>query len=51
VDQLHQRGILGPPDGSKPREVRIGLEELAEMQAGPARSAEPRASSPGGGPA
>jgi S-DNA-T family DNA segregation ATPase FtsK/SpoIIIE len=34
VDQLHQHGILGPPDGSKPREVRIGLEELAEMQEG-----------------
>ncbi len=35
VDQLYQHGILGPPDGSKPREVRIGLEELAEMQTGP----------------
>jgi S-DNA-T family DNA segregation ATPase FtsK/SpoIIIE len=34
VDQLHQHGVLGPPDGSKPREVRIGLEDLAEMQAG-----------------
>ncbi len=49
VDQLHQHGILGPPDGSKPREVRIGLEELAEMQAGPGRGAGPRPSSPGGG--
>jgi S-DNA-T family DNA segregation ATPase FtsK/SpoIIIE len=38
VDQLHRHGILGPPDGSKPREVRIGLEELAEMQAGPGRA-------------
>jgi S-DNA-T family DNA segregation ATPase FtsK/SpoIIIE len=40
VDQLHEHGIVGPADGSKPREVRIGLEELAEMQkpqaAGPA---------------
>jgi DNA segregation ATPase FtsK/SpoIIIE, S-DNA-T family len=32
VDQLQEHGIVGPADGSKPREVRIGLEELAEMQ-------------------
>ncbi len=28
VDQLHNAGILGPPDGSKPREVLVGLESL-----------------------
>ena len=28
VDQLHQANILGPPDGSKPREVLVGLESL-----------------------
>jgi S-DNA-T family DNA segregation ATPase FtsK/SpoIIIE len=28
VDQLHQAGVLGPPDGSKPREVLLGLESL-----------------------
>lgn len=28
VDQLHHAGILGPPDGSKPREVLVGLESL-----------------------
>jgi S-DNA-T family DNA segregation ATPase FtsK/SpoIIIE len=28
VDQLHQAGVLGPPDGSKPREVLVGLESL-----------------------
>lgn len=28
VDQLERAGILGPPDGSKPREVLIGPEEL-----------------------
>ncbi len=28
IDQLHDAGILGPPDGSKPREVLIGLDEL-----------------------
>ena len=30
VDQLHESGILGPPDGSKPREVLIGMEQLDE---------------------
>jgi S-DNA-T family DNA segregation ATPase FtsK/SpoIIIE len=28
VDQLHDAGILGPEDGSKPREVLAGLESL-----------------------
>ena len=28
IDQLHHAGILGPPDGSKPREVLVGLEAL-----------------------
>jgi S-DNA-T family DNA segregation ATPase FtsK/SpoIIIE len=28
IDQLHHAGILGPPDGSKPREVLVGLESL-----------------------
>lgn len=28
IDQLHDAGILGPPDGSKPREVRVGMESL-----------------------
>jgi S-DNA-T family DNA segregation ATPase FtsK/SpoIIIE len=28
IDQLHMAGILGPPDGSKPRDVLVGLEEL-----------------------
>jgi len=30
IDQLHYAGILGPPDGSKPREVLIGIEQLDE---------------------
>ncbi|HEY9519555.1 MAG TPA: FtsK/SpoIIIE domain-containing protein, partial [Gemmatimonadales bacterium] len=30
IDQLHAAGILGPPDGSKPREVLIGLSQLDE---------------------
>ncbi|HET7456940.1 MAG TPA: DNA translocase FtsK 4TM domain-containing protein [Gemmatimonadaceae bacterium] len=28
IDQLHFAGVLGPPDGSKPRDVLIGVEEL-----------------------
>ncbi|HWJ20878.1 MAG TPA: DNA translocase FtsK, partial [Gemmatimonadaceae bacterium] len=28
IDQLHSAGVLGPPDGSKPRDVLIGVEEL-----------------------
>ncbi len=30
IDQLHAAGILGPPDGSKPREVLVGFEQLDE---------------------
>ena len=31
VDQLHDAGVLGPPDGSRPREVLIGLDTLDEI--------------------
>ncbi|HEY7531021.1 MAG TPA: DNA translocase FtsK, partial [Gemmatimonadota bacterium] len=34
VDQLERHGIVGPQDGSKPREVRIGLADLEALQAG-----------------
>jgi S-DNA-T family DNA segregation ATPase FtsK/SpoIIIE len=34
VDQLHNAGILGPPDGSKPREVLVGLESLEHVLGG-----------------
>jgi S-DNA-T family DNA segregation ATPase FtsK/SpoIIIE len=30
IDQLHYAGILGPPDGSRPRDVLIGLDQLDE---------------------
>lgn len=30
IDQLHFAGILGPPDGSKPREVLIGFDQMDE---------------------
>ncbi len=28
IDQLHDAGILGPPNGSKPRDVMVGLHQL-----------------------
>ena len=28
IDQLHTAGVLGPPDGSKPRDVLVGLDDL-----------------------
>lgn len=28
IDQLHTAGVLGPPDGSKPRDVLVGLADL-----------------------
>ncbi len=31
VDQLHDAGVLGPPDGSKPREVLVGADSLDEI--------------------
>jgi len=30
IDQLHDAGILGPPNGSKPRDINIGLHQLDE---------------------
>ena len=32
VDQLHDAGVLGPPDGSKPREVLMGLDEIESLR-------------------
>jgi len=34
IDQLHHAGILGPPDGSKPREVLVGMESLEHVLGG-----------------
>jgi DNA segregation ATPase FtsK/SpoIIIE, S-DNA-T family len=35
VDQLHDAGVLGPPDGSKPREVLMSLDQLERMFSDP----------------
>ncbi|MEJ2540599.1 MAG: DNA translocase FtsK [Gemmatimonadota bacterium] len=31
VDQLHDAGVVGPQDGSKPREVLVSLQELDQL--------------------
>jgi len=31
IDQLHDAGILGPPDGSKARQVLVGLDDLDRL--------------------
>ena len=31
IDQLHDAGVLGPPDGSKPRDVLKGFQDLDEI--------------------
>ena len=31
IDQLHFAGVLGPPDGSKPRDVLLGLDDLERI--------------------
>lgn len=33
IDQLHEAGVLGPPNGSKPREILVGLEDLDRIDA------------------
>jgi S-DNA-T family DNA segregation ATPase FtsK/SpoIIIE len=34
IDQLHSAGVLGPPEGSKPREVMVTHEQLEAMMRG-----------------
>lgn len=34
IDQMEARGIVGPHEGSKPRQVKISKSQLLEMQAG-----------------
>jgi DNA segregation ATPase FtsK/SpoIIIE, S-DNA-T family len=31
IDQLHNAGVLGPPDGSKPRDVLVGMESIEHV--------------------
>ena len=32
MDMLEEKGVVGPPDGSKPREVLLDEEGLAELE-------------------
>jgi DNA segregation ATPase FtsK/SpoIIIE-like protein len=32
IDQLHAAGVLGPANGAKPREVLVGLDQLATLR-------------------
>ena len=34
VDQMEQRGVIGPYEGAKPRKVLITKEQLMEKEAG-----------------
>ena len=33
LDQLERAHVVGPPDGTKPRDVLIGIEELEHLEA------------------
>jgi len=41
VDQMEERGIVGPFEGSKPRQLLITREKWQEMQMGGAPAPEP----------
>ncbi len=40
MDNLEQKGVVGPPDGSKPREVLLDAEGLEELRAAEAKFKE-----------
>ena len=41
MDQLEEKGVIGPQDGAKPREIRINKQQWIQMQAnGPAPEVE-----------
>ncbi len=38
MDQLEEKGIIGPQDGAKPRDIRINMQQWIQMKAnGPAQ--------------
>ena len=43
VDQMEERGIVGPFEGSKPRQLLITKEKWEEMKMGDIMSAQPPA--------
>jgi S-DNA-T family DNA segregation ATPase FtsK/SpoIIIE len=46
VDQMEQRGIVGPFEGSKPRQLLITKEKWREMQMGGQTAAAPASEEP-----
>jgi S-DNA-T family DNA segregation ATPase FtsK/SpoIIIE len=42
MDMLEAKGIVGPPDGSKPREILVDVEELEAIRAFEREEAEGR---------
>jgi len=49
IDQLHSAGVVGPADGSKPREVLISLEKLDALMRGEDLQEEAEAAAEGDG--
>ena len=33
MDQVEEKGIIGPQDGAKPREIRINMQQWIQMKA------------------
>lgn len=33
MDQLEDKGVIGPQDGAKPREIRINMQQWIQMKA------------------
>ena len=48
VDEMEERGIVGPFEGSKPRQLLITKEQWAAMQGRPIASDQPEDEAPGG---
>jgi S-DNA-T family DNA segregation ATPase FtsK/SpoIIIE len=40
IDQLHDVGVLGPSEGSRPREVLMNLDQLQALLSGEAATSE-----------
>ncbi|MFW5905015.1 MAG: DNA translocase FtsK [bacterium] len=51
VDQLHEAGVVGPPDGSRPREVLMNMEQLQRVLSGGSEDVEADGGGAGAGDA
>ncbi|MBQ7741297.1 MAG: DUF87 domain-containing protein [Eubacterium sp.] len=41
MDQLEEKGVIGPQDGAKPREIRINMQQWIQMKAAGSAADEP----------